>query len=510
MNTAPNDADYPYSARNRAAQATSATSTLDARWKIWTWIFRIVGSIAVLFTLIVLVCGIITGRAAWRARSIASIERFGTNVSYSHQQPNQTDRLPEALRERLGDRWFSEVVEVNHRGEDYFEPPFTFGKLTEDDVGEICKICGSFPKLRKFLIDTDLFSCRQIENWPRLAQLETLDLESVRLNDTDLAIIGRMTGLKQLRLSGAEFTSAGFEYLARLPRLEYLTIDKVRFEISPSSLPQGFSALKDLVVNQSPEFNDDAIAVFGSPPQLDTVHFNRTPIGDRGLSSLLRGGKIKTLTISEGAITDTSMKALASYPPPSWLVLSGMPLTDAGVAALAGQPFSTLIMDHTLVTDEAFRALNKMPNIDYVPFADSKVTGIGISYLQPSLTLKHLDISGPALTPAGIRALAKAACNDLSFTGATFGDQELMLFVPNNQLTSLQVAGTQVTDQGLRAFYAARRRHFTKRGWTEHLRIVRDPFGDEDSSIPTNELDTIQSGVSEQPSPADQTPGEPS
>lgn len=446
-----------------------------------------------MLALVTVIGGTIVGRAAWRAGSIASIERFGTNVWYLHQQPSQTDRLPEALRDRLGDRWFSEVVEVNHRGEDYFEPPFTFGKLTEADVDEICKICGGFPKLRKFLIATDLFSCRQIENWPYLAQLETLDIESGKLNDTDLAIIGRMTGLKQLRLSGAQFTSGGFEHLARLPQLQNLTLDKVQIELSPPSSNQGFSALKDLVVNQSPEFNDDAIAIFGSPPQLDTVHFNRTPIGDRGLAQLLGSGKIKSLIVCEGNLTDASMKTLANYPPPSWLVLSRMPLTDAGVAALAGQPFSTLIMDHTLVTDEALRALNEIPNIDYVSFAHSNVTGIGTTYLKPGLTLKHLDVAGPALTPAGIRALANAPCQDLSFTGSTFGDQELMLFVPNNQSTRLGVAGTQVTDQGLRAFYAARRRHFTKRGWTEQLAVVRDPFGDEDTSIPTNELDTIAS-----------------
>lgn len=504
MNTAPDDVDYPYSPRNNAAQATTITAALNARSRIWTWIFRIVGSILCLLVLVTTICGIIVGRAAWRARSIASIERFGTNFTYLHQQAGQADWLPEALRDGLGDRWFSEVVEVNHRGEDYFEPPFTFGKLTETDVGEICKVCGDVPKLRKFLIATDLFSCRQIENWPRLAHLEALDLESVRLSDTDLAIIGRMTGLKQLRLSGARFTSAGFEHLARLPLLENLTLDKVRIELSPSSSPQGFSALKDLVVSQSPGFNDDAIAIFGSPPQLDTVNFNRTPIGDRGLAQLLRSGKIKSLIISEGKLTDACTSFIANHPAPSWLVLSGMPLTDSSLKAFTGKVFPTLILDHTLVTDEAFLTVNEIQNVNFVSFSDSKVTGIGVGYLNPEITLDYLDVAGPSLTPGGIKALATGRIRKLSIHGANFGDKELMLFVPNDRLEHLEVAGTQVTDQGLRAFYTARRRHFTKREWEEKLAVVRDPFGNDDSLIPTNELDPAPSETVTEQTPVSQ------
>lgn len=437
--------------------------------------------------------GIIVGRAAWRARSIASIERFGSYVSYEHNQPNQVDLLPEFLRERLGDRWFSEVAKVEHRGEDYFEPPFTFGKLTEEDVAEICRVSGTFSGLREFLIETDLFSCRHLENWPQLTSLEELSINCARISDADLAIIGRMKGLKRLSLTRARFTAAGLQELAGLPLLEDLTLDKVQLTAGGATPVQGFAALTDLVINQSPEFDDEVISLFGSPPQLATINFNQTPIGDRGLAQLIRSGKVKSLIISDGKLTDACTKIIADYPAPGWLVLSGMPLTDASLKAFAGKPFPTLILSHTQVTDEAFRTLNEIPNVDYVSFSKSKVTGIGVNYLKPEIKLDSLDVSGLALTAEGIRALTKARTKRLALYGAQFGDQELMLFVSNSQLERLEAAGTQVTDEGLRAFYAARRRHFTNRGWEEKLAVVRDAFGNDDDVIPTSEIENTAS-----------------
>ncbi len=483
------DADYPYSATNRSAESQQLAADLARRSHIWKWIVRTVVVGAALFAVTTLVVAVIAGRAALRARSITRLEQFGSTVWYEHQQSGNSDILPEALREKLGDRWFSEVVQVNHRGEEYFIPPFTFGTLTEADVGEICKISGSFPMLQAFLIATDIFSCRQIENWPRLAQLEMLDIESSKLNDRDLAIIGRMKGLKRLRIAKANFTAAGLQELASLPLLEDLTLEEV--QLTPSSeLPvRGFASLEELLVSESPEFDDKAIALFGSPPQLTTINFNRTPIGDRGLAQLLRSGKIKSLIISDGKLTEACTKLIAEYPAPGWLVLSRMPLTDSSLNAFSGKSFPTLILSHTLVTDEAFRVLNEIQNVDFVSFADSKVTGIGVNYLKPEITLDYLDVSGPAITSAGLRALAAAQIRKLTLDGAKIGDQELMLFVTNNQLTNLGIAQTQVSDQGLRAFYSARRRHFTKRGWEEHLTVTRDPFGNEDESFLANPID---------------------
>jgi hypothetical protein len=481
--------DYPYLPPRDGAQATPAIAAIQAQSRLWTWILRIVGSITALVLLIALICGTIVGRAAWRANSIASIERFGTNVWYLHQQPNQADPLPEALRDKLGDRWFSDVVEVSHRGEEYFEPPYPYsvGKLTEVDVGEICRVSGNFPKLQEFSIVTDLFSCQQIENWPRLTTLEKLDIESSKLNDADLAIIGRMKGLKHLRIAKANFTAAGLHELARLPSLEYLTLDKVHITPGVSSPVLGFASLTDLVINQSPEFNDQVIELFGSPPKLTTINFNRTPIGDRGLAQLLVNGIVKSLIISEGKLTDDIFKTLANYPAPNWLVLSAMPLTDAGLNALSGKTFPVLILDRTFMTDAAFQLLNNINGVEYVCFDDCKVMGIGVRNLKSGTVLDHLDVTGPSLTPSGIKALAQAPCRTLDLNGANIGDQELLLFVPNSYLSRLNVAETQITDEGLRAFYAARRRHFTKRDWEETLVVSRDPFGNDDFSFLTSE-----------------------
>jgi hypothetical protein len=111
----------------------------------------------------------------------------------------------------------------------------------------------------------------------------------------------------------------------------------------------------------------------------------------------MRSGKIHSLIVRDGRLTDAAFELLTDYPPPGWLVLSGMPLTDAGLATLAGKNFPVLILDHTAVTDEAFRALNKINGVEFVSLSNSKVTGSGASWLRTDRILDDLDVGGPNL-----------------------------------------------------------------------------------------------------------------
>jgi hypothetical protein len=354
---------------------------------------------------------------------------------------------------------------------------FFFGNrdgLTPEDVAAICAACRSFSRLRSFSINSDCFTCDKISDWPQLSQIEELQVGSVRLSDADLAIIGRMTGLKSLKIGYAKISSDGIAHLARLPRLESLTFESVTLNISRLKNSQGFGALKSLIVDRSPDVADDAILSFGSLPQLEDVNFQRTSVGDRGLARLLQSGKVRSLIIGEGQVTDGGMALLANHTAPGWLVLSHMPLTDAGLKALAGKEFPTLILDHTETTDEAFRELAEIKVLDFVSLSDTKITGTGASYLRGDQALAHLDLSGAALTPAGIAALAKVKASALDLSRTKIDDKQLMLFADTDKINSLNVAETQVTAEGVRSFYIARERRLQSVGREEALVLECD------------------------------------
>jgi hypothetical protein len=72
-----------------------------------------------------------------------------------------------------------------------------------------------------------------------------------------------------------------------------------------------------------------------------------------------------------------------------------------------------------------------------------------------------------------------------------------MLFVNNDDLTSLYIAGTQVTDEGVAAFFAARHRRLKAAGRDDTLSIVRDEFEAEAIRSPYSTIATPLAGSAE-------------
>jgi hypothetical protein len=471
----PYDAKYPYTPRPAPATSSQLPAVRQSfPWRsFWLWTGRAAVVLSALLLVVAIAVGIVAYRAASQAWLIAELERSNSTVLYWDQPPQAERSLSGYLRDRLGDPWWGDVRAVSLGTEGYWES-FFFRYLKEDDVMALCAACGRFSKLQKFEVKSNLFSCRHLSNWPSLQKLEELDVENANLSDADLAIIGRMTGLKRLKIGAASITSEGLGHLARLPNLESLTLERIQFTRSRQADPSGFSALQRLTIVQSSEFGDDAFASFGSPPNLEEVHFNQTRIGDQRLAQLIGNGKVRLLHIFEGELTDASLKVLASHTAPKSLVLSRMPLTNKGLHELAGKEFPDLGLDHTAITDEGFRALAEIKGLEHVNLAGTKVTGTGVSLLNSDTLLKHLDLSGAALTPAGIQALAKANISELVLSHTSIGDQELLLFANSDKLTALDVTNTSVTAAGVRAFYKARQSRLKAAGMVESLSLSCD------------------------------------
>jgi len=467
------DATYPYAPRPAAPSPSERPARRQILpWRaLWRWSLRAAAIVGAALLIVTIVVGVFAYRAARQAWLIADLERQNSTIVYDQPTGNESS-LSTYLRESYGDAWWGDVREVSLRTDGYwssfFYPPIS------DDVASFSVACGRFSKLRKFEVASEHFSCRYISNWPHLENLEELVVESANLTDADLATIGRMIGLKRLRLGTATITGEGLGHLSRLPNLESLTLSKVQLTSSKLSPESGFQALKSLVIGQSLEFDDKAIGCFGSPPNLEEINFNRTLLGDNGLAQLMKSGKVRSLIVNDGQVTDAGLASLTNYAAPRWLVLSGMPLTDQGLKALGGHEFPVLVLDRTVITDEGFRTLANVKGLEYVCLANTKVNGTGVSALGSDAPLKHLDLSGAPLTRAGIQALANANISELDLSQTAIGDQELLLFANSDTLTSLDVQNTSVTYDGVRTLYKTRRSRLKSAGAIEKLSVICD------------------------------------
>src|SRR5262249_33947438 len=141
-----------------------------------------------------------------------------------------------------------------------------------------CNLCQHFKKLSAFNIAANSFVLEHISRWPSLGRLETLEIASSGLSKSDFAILDRMQSLKTLRLGSATLDCDRIRHIAELPALEYLTLERVKIDGPCTNGTQGFRSLKSIVVNQSPQFDDEAIISFGQMPQLDEFNVHKTAI----------------------------------------------------------------------------------------------------------------------------------------------------------------------------------------------------------------------------------------
>jgi len=103
-------------------------------------------------------------------------------------------------------------------------------------------------------------------------------------------------------------------------------------------------------------------------PRLRYVHLGDSLVGDRGLAALATVPNLDGLSMQRNKITDAGLASLAGHPKLKSLWIGGLegltPITDAGVAHLANLPqLEELDLQHTRVTPEGLKALQKLPKL---------------------------------------------------------------------------------------------------------------------------------------------------
>src|SRR5262245_18485342 len=295
------DDEYPYKSGG------SAHIIINSDIKPWIsrmqWFKRLALTAISVVGIVLIFAAYVAYRAVTQAFLVGELEQRGCRVQYSHERSGQKDLLPEFLRDRLGKHVWSEVASVS-----YYDFYRGGESLTAEDVKVICSTCRKFPNLRLFIINSGHFSCDQIRYWPSLGRLEELEINSTKLNDTDLSIIGRMANLKFLKLGYGKIGGEGIGSLAKLKQLEALGLYEVEFTQPVSKVTPGYSALKHLHIEDSPKYGDEGVLALGPLPALEKVIFNRTPVGDLSLERLVEGGRVQTLIMNDSRVTDAGLK----------------------------------------------------------------------------------------------------------------------------------------------------------------------------------------------------------
>lgn len=190
-------------------------------------------------------------------------------------------------------------------------------------------------------------------------------------NDRTLALAGALPGLRSVvlvALPECQLTDNGLEELARLPRLELLTIVGNRITDSGMVHVARMTALRVLTLNCN--VTDSGLELLAYLPNLERLDLTQTKITDAGIGHLQNFARLNTL------------------------VLNGTPITDEALPAIAQlKTLQQLYLGNTSVDDAAVATLAHMEQLQLLYLMDTQMTAKGVEELQPffleSCTIIH-------------------------------------------------------------------------------------------------------------------------
>jgi hypothetical protein len=474
--------DYPYGRQPPAVLRVRDLQPTRAPLmpRLWPLLLRVGAVSLVAFLIVATPIGIVGYRASRQAAMIAELEQLGCRVSYSFDRTN--DSALDTLQGLFGANSFADVSGVE------------IDSIPPQEAARVVEICRHFPHLSSFTIVSNAFRFDQIASWQHLDGLTTLGISSTNLTDDDLARIARMPNLIHLALTSPRITDKGIHHLASLPQLTNLELHSVQLTGGVPANPGGFPLVEYLAIYDAPRLNDQAIINLGPLPALTTLNLGQTQIGDAAIAHIANATKLNTVILNQTQITDAALKSLSKCPSLVTVDVADTAVTDAGVAHLAlCSALSNLDLSGTRVTGKDFGFLprNEMSlNMDRTPASDEavpellQISGLGLSLQDTKISGTTfaqrpagggpgtVDLSGAALTPQGFAALAKASIPELKLSRTSLNDQQLMLFVGNDAINSLDVSQTKVTANGLIAFYEARKQRLESAKRPESLYVI--------------------------------------
>ena len=252
----------------------------------------------------------------------------------------------------------------------------------------------------------------------------SISLRGVPLNETALAAVTRMPGLRILDLEATEIGDAAIAVVAKVATLEELTLNST--QVSDAGLTQlgGLRGLKRLRLDNT-FVEGTAIAAWPEGMGIEELSLLGAPVNDSAMSGVARLSKLRKLVLAESDVT------------------------GAGLAALASLPLTELDLSAADVGDDA--PLERFVTLRRLSLRDTRISDLTLARKLGMLrALEHLDLARTRISNAGMTGLAAlTGLRTLDLAYAELDEEGLEKLVPLGQLESLNLDSTHITDAGV-------------------------------------------------------------
>jgi Leucine Rich repeat len=188
----------------------------------------------------------------------------------------------------------------------------------------------------------------------------------------------------------------------------YLKWSAVRDARNTQSARAALAAAGISVIETSAE-PDDSASPFQSltPPKVVRIQSSTNQITDDELTEIAGIRQDLNLVLSSCPITNQGLAVLAGKPNVRFLDLAKTAVTDEGLKNLRGMNLQSLNLSSTRVTDAGLATLGDFdfPNLKEITLEHTRVTDAGLMHLMNFKALELVSIVGTKVTKDGIRHL---------------------------------------------------------------------------------------------------------
>ncbi len=281
-----------------------------------------------------------------------------------------------------------------------------------------------------------------------LPQLRELVLNHVEMSDAGLVHIGRLTKLRDLDLSSNPITDAGAAHLAGLTELRLLELLDTQVTERGLSAFKGMSELRTLRVPaggfldadfehletlrlagppQSGSSPEASLKYIGELTSLRSLKM-RLPVSDAGLAHLSRLTQLESLHINAGELSNAGLAPLSGFEKLHTLYVDGEIADETGSAAAIAElrhlrnltlPMWDLAPVGKLTELRVFHPVHpvgarELPHLRGLTLLQDLTVGPDVTdrdlvHLEDLGALRVLDLSGSAVTNAGLKHVAGLA-----------------------------------------------------------------------------------------------------
>ena len=278
------------------------------------------------------------------------------------------------------------------------------------------------------------FTPAEFAKLKELPPLRSLMLTQV--TDNQLASLRGWSGVEEIGLTGTTFSDSGLESISNLPKLRQLMIfGRHGTESNANITDAGIAALKNL-------------------ENLQLLALNFCPkVKGTGFADLSQLPKLETVVVHGLSLDKAGMAALASLPHVKMLAFDVPQLPSDAFAPLAKlQSIEQLSLNNAeSFDDQAAAFVSKLRSLQQLGLFNAKLTNDGLAHFSQLTNLRGIMIGTGRFTDKGLAHLTNL--RNLTMLGLSadldVGDEGINYLAGMTQMTHLDLPGKRITDDGL-------------------------------------------------------------